>query len=153
MSGLDVIGIRDTLLSHALSLGMFSQVSGHEPKAAPIGDLYGALWMNSMAPARGRSGLASTTIRLEYWFRIGTNMIAEPQDDIDPKVLVATAALMMAYSGDFELGGLAEEIDLLGMAGEGLGARAGYLDQDGRLYRIMTITIPIIVSDVFDQSP
>jgi hypothetical protein len=153
MTALNVIGLRDTLLSHALSLGLFAGVSGHEPKAAPLNGLYGALWVNSIMPARGHSGLASTTLRIEYSFRIGTNMVTEPQDDLDPQVMVAAAMLMLAYSGDFSLGGLAEEIDLLGAWGEPLGAQAGYLNQDGKLFRVMVITIPIIVDDVFDQVP
>jgi len=32
-------------------------------------------------------------------------------------------------------------------------AKAGYLSQDGRIYRVMVITIPIIVNDVFTQAP
>lgn len=152
-STLNVIALRDTLISHALSLGMFAEVSGFEPKAAPVNGLYGALWVQAMEPARGRSGLTATTMRIEYSFRIGTNMIAEPQDDIDPAVMVACAALMAAYSGDFNLGGYAEEIDLLGAWGTPLQGRAGYLSQDGKLYRVMVITIPVVVGDVLTQTP
>jgi len=153
VAGLNVIAIRDTLISHAVSLGLFKSVSKFEPKAAPPNGLYGALWVNAIAPARNRSGLRATTLRIEYSFRIGTNMISEPQDDIDPLVMVAAAALMNLYSGDFELGQYVEEIDLLGAYGDPLQARAGYLNQDSHLYRVMVITIPVIVSDVFTQIP
>lgn len=153
VAGLNVIAIRDTLISHAVSLGLFKSVSKFEPKAAPPDGLYGALWVQAITPARNRSGLRATTLRIEYSFRIGTNMIAEPQDDIDPAVMVAAAALMNVYSGDFELGQYVEEIDLLGAYGDPLQARAGYLNQDSHLYRVMVITIPVIVSDVFTQIP
>lgn len=149
----DVPAIIAALESHALSLGMFALVNTHEPKAAPINGLHGALWVDEIAPAQRRSGMASTSARLVFNFRIGIGMIAEPQDDIDPQILVATMALMRAYSGDFELGGQAAQIDLLGAYGSPLGARAGYLPQDGKLFRVMVITIPIILNDVFDQSP
>jgi hypothetical protein len=43
-------------------------------------------------------------------------------------------------------------VDLLGSAGAPLSAQAGYLNQDGRLFRVMTLTLPIIVNDVWDQA-
>lgn len=150
---MDIPAIRAALISHALSLGLFSDVSGHEPKAAPTGGLYGALWVDSIDPARARSGLVSTTIRLAFNFRVGQNMMDEPQDDTDEKVLVATCALMALYSGDFELGGQVMEVDLEGAHGFPLAAKAGYLNQDGKLYRVMIIQIPLIVNDVFTQNP
>ncbi len=150
---MNVVEIRAALISHGLSLGMFQSVSGHEPKAAPPNGLTGALWLANFAPARGRSGLDATTMRLEFSFRIGQNMLAEPQDDLDAAVLVATASLMNAYSNDFELGGYVAQVDLLGAYGTPLSGTAGYLEQDKRLYRVMVLTIPLIVNDVFDQSP
>jgi hypothetical protein len=145
----DVVAIRDGLISHALSLGMFRSVSGHEPKSAPPDGLYGALWVDDFRPAP--SGLVSTSMRLTFNFRVGTNMISQPEDDTDLNVLVAVAALMAAYSGDFSLNGSAMNIDLTGP--NGLSARAGYLNQDSHLYRVMVISIPILVNDVFDQAP
>lgn len=150
---MDVPGLRQALIDHALNLGLFASVSGHEPKSAPLDGLYGALWVDVIEPARQRSGLTSTSTRLAWNFRVGTNMIAEPQDDIDLNILVAVCALMQEYSGDFELGGQACNVDLLGAHGPGLSARAGYLNQDNRLYRVMVITIPIISNDTFLQSP
>ncbi len=150
---MNVVAIRDALISHALSLHLFAQVEGHEPKAAPPNGLHGALWLDEIAPARGRSGQASTSMRLAWSFRIVVNMTREPQDDIDLQVLVAAAALMSAYSGDFELGGEAASIDLLGAHGAPLAAKAGYLNQDSVMFRVMVITIPIIVNDVLTQAP
>lgn len=151
--GLDVVEIQGALLSHALTLGLFASVNGFEPKAAPMDGIHGALWVASIEPARGRSGLNSTTMRLTYNFRVGVNMLAEPQDDIDPRILVATAALMRQYSGDFQLGGAVKNVDLLGETGPPLAAQAGYLNQDSKLFRVMVITIPLIINDVFLQAP
>jgi hypothetical protein len=75
--------------------------------------------------------------------RIYQNMIAEPQDMIDPRVMAAVDALMTAYSGDFELGGTVRAVDLLGMAGTPMAAQAGYIQQDNRVYRAVTITLPL----------
>ena len=150
---LNTTALLDAVATHALSLGLFAVVNGHEPKSAPVAGVYGALWANDIRPAVGRSGLNSTSIRLEFSFRIGTDMLSEPQDDIDLTILVAASALMSAYSGGFALGGQVAEVDLLGAYGAPLSAKAGYLEQDKRLYRVMTLTIPLIVNDLFDQAP
>jgi hypothetical protein len=60
---------------------------------------------------------------------------------------------MAAYNGDFTLGGLVECVDLLGMTGQRLEARAGYLEQDRKIYRVMTITLPVIVAEAWEQAP
>lgn len=153
MTALNVIELRNVLLSAASATGLFGRVEGHEPKGKPGNGLYAALWVSEIAPAVSGSGLNATAIRLEYSMRIGTNMLAEPQDDIDPKVLVAAASMILAFSGDFQLGGYADWVDLLGARGAPLSARAGYLNQDGALYRVMVLTIPIIIDDVFAQVP
>ena len=37
--------------------------------------------------------------------------------------------------------------------GVALRARAGYLPLDGNTYRVLTITLPLIVDDVWDEAP
>jgi hypothetical protein len=32
-------------------------------------------------------------------------------------------------------------------------ARAGYINQDNKMYRVMTITLPLVVNDTWLQSP
>lgn len=151
---MDIPGIHAALIDHALTLGLFTSVSGHEPKAAPVlGGIHAAFWFDLSEPARGKSGLASTTMRLVWNLRIGQDMLKEPQDDIELDLLVASSAMHQAYSGDFELGGLVHEVDLLGEAGTPLSTRGGYLNHDNRLYRIHVVTIPLIVDDVFTQAP
>lgn len=150
---MNVDAIRDALISHALSLGLFQNVSGFEPKVAQPTGLSGALWLAGIGPAQRRSSLVDTTVRLEFSFRVGTNMLTEPQGDTDGLILVATCALMQAYSGDFELGGEICNIDLLGAYGPPMAAQAGYLNQDSVLSRVMVITIPMIVNDLFHQAP
>jgi hypothetical protein len=65
----------------------------------------------------------------------------------------AVAALMTAYSSDFDLGGNVRNVDLLGAHSAGLTAQAGYLQQDERQYRVMTISLPLVVSDAWTQTP
>jgi hypothetical protein len=149
---LDASGILDAVVSHAAASGYLDRVNTHEPKSAPGNGLSAAVWVQNLGPAVGASGLQSTSGLLTVWLRVYSNMIQEPQDSIDPNVLIAVDALMAAYSGDFQLGGKVRNIDLLGQASDGLSAQAGYLEQDHKMYRVMTISIPMIINDIWEQT-
>lgn len=140
----------DAILSHAMASGLFERVNGHEPKVSPGNGLTAALWADTVEAIRS-SGLASTSGRVVFNVRIYSNMLAEPQDGIDPEVLRAVSALFTAYIGDFTLGGEARHIDVLGAYGPPLRAQAGYINQDGRLYRVMTISMPVIFNDCWNE--
>ncbi|MEU1445508.1 hypothetical protein [Streptomyces mirabilis] len=148
---LDITTILNTVQDHALASGYFDTVNGHEPKSAPGTGLSAAVWVEQIGPARGGSGLDSTSIRLALNVRLYTPMVQEPEDAIDPNLMTALDALMAAYSGDYTLGGLVREVDLLGTYGDPLGARAGYLTTAGAEYRVMTIALPLIVNDLWEQ--
>lgn len=148
---LNLQAILDATVSHALASGYFERVNQHEPKAAPGNGISAAVWVNTIGPAVGASGLTATSGRLELNVRVMQNMLKEPQDAIEPAVLAAVDALMSAYSGDFDLGGNVRNVDLLGQAGVPLSAQAGYLPIDGKLYRAMTIVLPLIINDLWNQ--
>lgn len=141
------------VVSHAMASGYFDRVNSHEPKNSPGSGLTYAVWVDTIEAAPGQSGLISTTARVTLWGRIYGRMLTEPQDEIDPNMTLALDALFTAYSGDFELGSNARNIDLMGMAGVQLSSKAGYLDIGGNLFRVYTIVIPIIVNDAWSQSP
>jgi hypothetical protein len=141
------------ITDHAATLGLFERVVGHEPKNAPGSGLSCVAWCDSIGPARNQSGLAATTALLVFNVRVYGSMLAEPQDGIDPELLSATDALMAAYAADFDLSGLVREVDLLGLAGNNpLAARFGYLSQDGKLFRVATITLPLLINDLWPQA-
>lgn len=150
---MNVQAILDAVVSHAAASGQFERVNGHEPKSAPGNGLTAAVWVQSVGPVPNGSGLQRTSAVLVFNVRVYTPMLMEPQDAIDPALVGAVDALMSAYSGDFELGGNVRCVDLLGMAGIPLSAQAGYLEQDKRIYRVMTITLPVIVNDAWEQVP
>lgn len=150
MTGFDPVAVQDIIVSHAKRLGVFDRVHAHEPKSAPLKGYTCAIWADHIEPVRS-SGLDTTTIRVNYSIRVYGNMTKEPQDAIDREILSAVSKLMAAYSGDFTLESTARHIDLLGAYGPALSAQAGYLNQDNRLYRVMTINLPIIFDDVFEQ--
>jgi hypothetical protein len=144
----------DRLASHAAATGYFDKVNQHEPKSKPGRGITGAVWIDRIEPARGRSGLTSTTVRVVFNVRIYTNMLQQPQDAIDPNVMEAADALFAAYTGDFSLGAETRFIDLLGMTqGHELFCQSGYINIDNMVYRVLTLTVPVIVEDAWTQAP
>lgn len=141
----------DALVSHAQTLGVFDQINQHEPKRVPGDGLTCAIWFQSIGPARGKSGLAATTVRLLMNVRLYMSMLSEPQDWIDPRMTKAADLLMNAYSGDFTLDGNIRNIDLLGEAGPPMSGEAGYQEVGGSMMRIITIQVPLIINDGWEQ--
>jgi hypothetical protein len=147
---MDIAGIVDAVASHVASLGY--PTNKHEPKAAPTHGITAAVWMDGLKPDPANSGLSETTVVLTLCVRLYTPMGQQPYDQIDPQMLIAVDQLMSAYSGDFELGGEVRNIDLLGKSGAALSAKAGYLDMNGQLNRVVTITVPMIINDAWAQA-
>lgn len=146
--------IQDAMESHQKTLGVFEQVNMHEPKAAP--QLRGAscsTWIQALGPARGGSGLVGTSVRMAYRARVYHTAMQANQDLIDPAVTFAASKLIEVYTAHFTLGGLVREVDLLGQFGDPLGWQAGYLNIEGKFYRVIDINVPLILNDVWEQSP
>lgn len=148
---LNVGSILDSVVSHAMTLGVFETVNQHEAINPPGNGYRASVWIDSIAPVPGASGLNSTTVRLAYMLRIYTAQVLSDPDAMDPGLVAATDALMAEYTGDFDLNGTIRNVDLLGEGGVPLSAQAGYLNMDGKIYRVMTITLPLIVNDLWTQ--
>jgi hypothetical protein len=147
---LAIDAIIDAVASHASATGWFDRFNGHEPKNAPGNGLTGAVWLEGVRPVAS-SGLASSSALLVLNVRLYTSMLQEPQDRIDPTMVKALSDLYAAYAGDYTLGGLVRHVDLRGADGIPLSAKAGYLNQDQRMFRIITITLPVVVNDAWDE--
>lgn len=146
--------ITEALRSHAMSLGVFESINGHEPMNAP-GEtgLTAAVWLQSIdTPPRG-SGLAKTSAIFTYSIRAYSRLVMQPVDAIDPNLTRAMGLLVGAISGDFTLGGTVMAVDLLGMGGKTMRTEAGYIVQDDSTLRVFTLNVPVIVVDVWDQAP
>lgn len=140
----------DKLSSTAAASGYFpGGVLTHEPKSAPTSGLTFACWLGQITPIALRSGLAVTSARAEIPCRIYSNMLAEPQDQIDLDLARASSYMMSQLTGDFGIDGAF--IDLLGAHGEGLQVGTGYVELDKSMFRIADVICPFIADDVFDQ--
>lgn len=147
---LNISGILDGVVSHAMASGHFEKVNGHEPANTPSLGLTAAVWTDSVQAVRS-SGLDQTTVQLVFNVRLYASAQAEPADAIDPNMITAMDDLCAAYVGDFTLGGLVRQVDILGAYGRPLLVRAGYVQQSGAVLRVLTITLPLIVNDLWEQ--
>lgn len=147
---LGTTNIVDAVVTHALTSGLFSQVNAHEPKNPPSTGLACAVWADRVGGIR-RSGLDSMSARLALTVRVFKPLVAEPADDVDAVVLGAVDTLFTAYCGDFTLGGLIRHVDILGAEGPQLDAALGYFTVDDVDYRVATITLPLIINDLWTE--
>lgn len=147
-----VLAIVDSVVSAALQLGVFESVNFHEPKSPPGSGLRCAAWVDSISPIALASGLAATSGEVIVNVRVYGSMLQQPEDEVDPAILTAVTTLIGAYTGDFDFGATIRCVDLLGMYGPKLGAQAGYITIGKAAYRIMTITLPIVINDMWSQN-
>lgn len=154
-----IVDVLAAVESYCLQTGRFDSVNKHEPTNAPGRDLTCAIWVDGIKPIK-RSGLSATSGSLSLRIRIYMPFRSEPYDVIDSHVLAAVSELMGAFIGDFQFSATASVndsircVDIRGGEGSGemLDARAGYLEMDRKIYRIMTIRLPIIVNDMWTEA-
>lgn len=146
--------IQDAVVSDIQGSGYFDKVNQHEPKRAPGFGLTAAVWMQQLVPVPAGSGLDRTSALLVMMARFYSLMIGEPQDMIDVNLMKSTSNVIRRYHDnfDFDLDPLVRNIDIFGSAGVPFRVDAGYVEQDGTMFRVMDLTIPIIVNDVWIQS-
>lgn len=147
-----VLTLIDNVVSHALTLGVFESANSHEPKSPPGSGLRYAVWADTIMPIAAASGMASTSGKVVLNGRVYGSMLQKPEDDIDPNIITAVVTLIGAYSGDFDFGETVRNVDLLGMYGQSLSAQAGYVTIGTAMYRVMTITLPVVINDMWSQN-
>jgi hypothetical protein len=133
--------------SVADALGVFDAVNGFQPTSLPNTGMTCAVWPQEIAPDPEASGLAATSADVDLNVRLYMALNPQAPDAIDPAMLNAASALLGAYSGDFTLDGLVRNVGVLQAK-----AAAGYIDQNGQTLRVITITLPIVINDLWEQS-
>jgi hypothetical protein len=132
------------LTSHARELGIFERVNSHEPQNTPGTGLSCSITLASIAADPAASGLDAVSGVITFSVRLWSSMMQKPLDAVDPAVLAAVSALLAAYSGAFTLGGTVRDIDLLALK-----AQSAYLTSEGKEFRVVEITVPIVVDDLW----
>lgn len=136
---------------HLLTTGYFEHVNGHEAKNAPGNGLTADVIITNLKPIPERSGLAATSALVSLEARMYINALHEPQDDIDPNLLLAADAVFATISANYTLNGTVAEVDLLGEYGTGMNGKTGYVERNQALYRTFTFTFDCVINDVWTQ--
>lgn len=149
---LDINSILAAMVSHAMGTGYFQQVNEHESRQSAFEGLTCEIWVEQIDPVK-TSGLATTSIRVQFQVRLYNGSLSEPYDDLDSALVTALDALMREYMGDFTLDGLVRHVDVFGAYGMGVRARSGYINHDGKEFRVFSVNVPLICDDLWDQAP
>lgn len=150
--GLNTGAYLDAAESAFARLGVFERINMHEPENAPATGITASLWLGPIRPLAPRSGLDVTSVLVVLYARLQTSLIQQPQNGVDRQLAQAVDAVINAITGDFDLGGAVDEVDLFGRYGVPMQANPGYLRQDdGPVYRVMQIDIPMVINDVWTQ--
>lgn len=134
------------------SSGKYAAVNRHEVKNAPPSQLTAELWSDRIEPEPDTSGLAATSMLVTFKVRIRKGMLSQPEDAIDPAVLGAVIDLFTRVYGNFTFGVAGVEVDLHRRVSNGMFGQAGYVPQDGKLYRVQDVSIPVVMTDCFTQT-
>lgn len=139
----------DRAASWAGKTGAFGAVGTEEPMTPPVGsNIVTGLWHQSMQPARS-SGLAAVSFRVTLMMRALIRANVTGRDKIMRR---ATDAFMLALLGDLSLDGACRTVDVFGSEGQQLSATTGYVMAADVPLRSTTITIPVIVNDLYVEA-
>ena len=149
----DFQALTEAVASYAASTGEFDTVNTHEPKAKPGNGVTCSIWVDEINPVASASGLNAVTGLVTMTMRIQRPGLSQPADQIDPLLMAASASLMAKFAAGFTMTGIVRNVDLLGQHSQGVRARAGYVNQDGTIYRVMDVMLPLVVNDLYPEEP
>lgn len=147
---LQSVEILNKLISHVKRVGVLKQVHAHEPKNAP-GASTASVFLREVRAVQAGSGLNKTNALVVWNVRLYQNMLKDPQDSIDVQLLNTMDLLLTSFNADFTLEGTVKAVDILGISGVGLGAEAGYVEIDRKMFRVIDITLPVLINNVWTQ--
>lgn len=142
---LDTKAILAKLASIGKAAGLFVKVSKFEPRGQPGNGVTLSLISGPMRPIAS-SGLNNASLRWQIDGRVYLPMNYEPQEDADSLLTAAAAKYLEALCGQFTLGGLVRCVDVFGSDGEPLSATPGYIEHNDKLYRVITLEIPLLIN-------
>ena len=116
-----------------------------EPKAPPSEPVSAAVFLDSVAVAaltlNGTIEVHTVTLRLYM------DMLGDPTEDIEFGMAEVVSNISSDLLGEYDLGASIRNVDAAGMHGSPLRATWGYVDVGGKMFRIVDMSIPLIVDD------
>lgn len=148
----DVTNTLNATRTHLAQCGYFKTVQLGELRAPPTERSAGIL----LQERRVAWVTGNTTVELHTVIvRIYTNPNQDPVDQAELDLANAVDKVWTELTGDFDLGGTLQAIDVGGIYGEGLRAKWGWqeFNQGGGFHRIVDIVVPMIVNDPATLTP
>lgn len=142
----------DRLQSYVQAHGGFRNVVVGEPKSPPTDSLSAAIWTQSVDVTKVFLGGGTREV-YSVLVRVYRNWLSEPRDQVEKDLAHSVSALMEDLLADFELGGGVVAIDPAGMEGSGVTIRWGHVEISNVMFRVVDITLPLIVDDSATLAP
>jgi hypothetical protein len=156
---LEMQDLQDAICSVAQRVGHFDTCEAYEPREAPNTAMHAACWLLSVRPARAASDLYRVATIVTFLVRLyvpAGDGTSQPYDNIDREMFAAVDRLLAAFCAKFTLGGRVRNVDIFGAHSPGLSSEFGYAafsGNNGKKFRIATITLPLIVNDMYPEVP
>ena len=144
-----VFAIKATLKaieSKVAASGQVKYVQVGEPKAPPSTLPAAAIYMDSVRVASMTVDGGTREVHTVN-IRVYADMLAEPQEWNEYGLAEVAENLINKLLTDADLSSTIMQIDVAGMAGQGVEMRWGHLDVGGKMHRIVDIGLPLLVND------
>lgn len=123
--------------------GYFSNTGIGEPSSPPD-QLSAHIWMTSVdTPEIPLDG--GDIQHHVVMVRIYKPAFEDPTEDIELELSNTLSQLLSDILGDADLGATVRHVDAGGIYGTTLAAQWGHLDQNGRIYRVVDVSLPLVV--------
>ena len=144
----DITNTLHAIETYVQKLGLFQSVAIGEPKSPPGQGFHAAVWMQSVSINMIYAG-GDTRESHIVTLRVYRDMLAEktdPQLNLESEMATLLSKLMESLLGDTDLESTIMSIDAAGMDGAAMSATFGYTDVGGSMYRVIDISVPLIVN-------
>ncbi len=132
--------------SYAQELGIFQGVDLHDPWNAPGNRLFCSINLGGAKLLPTASGMISASGQVTLVIRVWSSALQKPLDGIDPEILSAACSLMGALAGGFTLNETVRNVDVFGMS-----AQPAYVDFEGKPFRVVEISVGLVINDMFAE--
>ena len=139
--------------SHLAKSGYDQKVQIGEYKAPPPGQAFAAaIYIRSTRVLRLFANGGTQELHVAA-IRLYRDMLQEPQEDGETVLAVAAEQMMQNIAQDADLGATIMTVDVGGISGTPMGSDWGYADIGGKMFRIVDITVPLLVNDSMTVAP
>jgi hypothetical protein len=144
----DIASTLHAMETYVQKLGLFQTVQIGEPKQSLSQGLHAAIYMQSVGINLVYAG-GDTRENHVVTLRVYQDMLAErsdPQLNLESDMASVLSKVMEGMLGDTDLESTVMSIDAAGIDGASMSANFGYTDVGGSMYRVIDVTVPLIVN-------